>query len=429
MMTLAIIFSFLDRGILALLVEPIKSDLGINDTQMSLLLGVAFASFYAVMGIPFGILVDRVNRVGLISIGFFLWTIATAASGLTRSFSNLFLMRMGVGVGEATLGPAAPSVIADSVPKDRLATALSIYATGVYIGAGLATVLGGAIAGIAAGRGDVTLPIVGLVHPWQFALILVGVIGLVPLALLITTVREPPRLGATADRAPRFAEVAAHYRRHRRAIFLHHLAFTAVSFSGYGVGSWLPTFMVRSFGWSIAKSGLWLGLNAAVTASISVIIGGALADHWYRQGKKDAKMRVPLLGSLLWMVPGFAYLLAPSGWLAMALLTIATLGGTIGIGCVVASLQELMPNRMRGKAVAFYTVIANLIGLGLGPTAVALLTDYAFGDESKLRYSLVIVALVCHATATIALALSLKPYRDSVTEIERAAAAAAIAAG
>ena len=428
MMTIAIVFSFLDRGILALLVGPIKADLGINDTQMSLLLGFAFASFYAVMGVPFGILVDRVNRVRLISIGFLLWTIATAASGLTRSFSNLFLMRMSVGIGEATLGPAAPSVIADTVPRDRLATAMSIYATGVYIGAGLATVLGGAIAGIAAGQGDVTLPLVGLVRPWQFALILVGVLGLLPLALLVATVREPPRKGATADRAPAFAEVVQHYRRHRRAIFLHHLAFTAVSFSGYGVGSWLPTFMVRSFGWSIAKSGFWLGLNAAVVASISVIIGGTLADRWYRRGIKDAKMRVPLLGSILWLVPGFAYLLSPSGTMAMIFLAVATLGGTIGIGCAVASLQELMPNRMRGQAVALYAVIANLIGLGLGPTAVALLTDYVFADESKLRYSLLIVAFVCHAVITLALWLSLKPYRESVEEIERAAAAAAAAA-
>ena len=423
MMTIAIVFSFLDRGILTLLVEPIKADLGINDTQMSLLLGFAFASFYAIMGIPFGILVDRVNRVGLISVGFLLWTIATAASGLTRSFGSLFLMRMGVGVGEATVGPAAPSVIADSVPRERLATALSIYATGVYIGAGLATVVGGAIAGMAAGRGDITLPLVGLVRPWQFAFILVGVVGLVPLAVIAITVREPKRLGATADRPPAFSEVAAHYRRHARAILLHQVAFTAITFSGYGVGSWLPSFYVRTFGWSIGKASLWLGFNAAITASVSVLIGGALADHWYRQGKKDAKMRVPLLGSILWLVPGFAFLLAPNGTLSMTLLGVATLLGTIGIGCVVASLQELMPNRMRGKAVALYAVIANLIGMGFGPTAVALLTDYAFGDESKLRYSIVIVAAICHLTATTALAFSLKPYRKSVEEIERGAIA------
>jgi MFS family permease len=425
MMTLAIVFSFLDRGLLSLLVEPVKADLGISDTQMSLLLGFAFASFYAVMGIPFGILVDRVHRVGLMSVGFLLWTIATAASGLTRSFGALFAMRMAVGVGEATAGPAAPSVIADSVPKERLATAMSIYAMGVYLGAGLATVIGGAVAGIAVGQGDVVLPLVGLVKPWQLAFILVGLAGLIPLVLIVTTVREPERKGAMADRAPRFADVAAHYRRHRRAIGLHHLAFTALTFSSYGIGSWLPSFFVRTFGWPIGQTGLWLGINAAVTASVSVMIGGSLADRWYRQGKKDAKMRVPLLGSLLWLVPGFSFLLAPTGTISMVLLTIATLIGHLGIGCIVASLQELMPNRMRGQAVAIYAVVTNLIGLGLGPTAVALLTDFVFGDESKLRYSLLVVAVVCHVVMSTALWLSLKPYRESVTELERAAAGAA----
>jgi hypothetical protein len=283
-------------------------------------------------------------------------------------------------------------------------------------------VIGGAVAGIAVGQGDVSLPLIGLVKPWQLAFLLVGLAGLLPLLLIVTTVREPQRKGAMADRAPKFAEVAAHYRRHRRAIGLHHLAFTALTFSSYGVGSWLPSFFVRTYGWPIGQTGLWLGINAAVTASVSVMIGGWLADRWYRQGKKDAKMRVPLLGSLLWLAPGFSYLLAPTGTISMVLLTIATLIGHLGIGCIVASLQELMPNRLRGQAVAIYAVVANLIGLGLGPTAVALLTDYVFGDESQLRYSLLVVAVVCHAVMSIALWLSLEPYRESVTELERAAA-------
>jgi MFS family permease len=423
MMTVVIVFSFLDRGILALLVEPIKADLGISDTQMSLLLGAAFALFYAVMGIPFGILVDRVHRVGLIAIGFLLWSLATAASGLTRTFGNLFLMRMAVGIGEATVGPAAPSVIADSVPRERLGTAISIYTTGVYIGAGLATVVGGGIAGLAVGRGDLVLPLVGAVKPWQTVLIVVGLLGLVPLALLVATVREPKRRGALADKPPSMSQVLAHYRAHRRAIFLHHVAFAAGSFSAYGVGSWLPSFYIRSHAWSIGEIGFWMGLNAAVTASVSVVLGGMLADRWYRRGIRDAKMRVPLLGSLLWLAPGIAFLLVPNGALSFVLLVIATLIGTIGTGCALAALQELMPNRMRGQAVATYAVIANLVGLGLGPTAVALLTDYVFGDESLLRYSLLVVAVVCHAIAVTALWLSLRPFRESVTELERAAAA------
>jgi MFS family permease len=423
MMTVVIVFSFLDRGILALLVEPIKADLGISDTQMSLLLGIAFAAFYAVMGIPFGIIADRFHRVGLMAVGFFLWSIATAVSGLTSSFGHLFLMRMLVGVGEATVGPAAPSVIADSVPRERLATAISVYHTGIYIGAGLATVVGGAAAAAAMTRDYITLPLVGAVRPWQFVLIAVGAAGLVPLALLIATVREPKRRGATADKPPAVREVLAHYRSHRKAILFHHLGFAAISFSGYGVGSWLPSFFVRTHGWSIGEIGLWLGINAAFGASASVVLGGMLADRWYRQGKRDSKLRVAFIGSLLWFPPGIVYPLVDDGWLALAMLSLSTILGSMGIGCAVAALQELMPNRMRGQAVAAYAVIANLIGIGIGPTAVALITDRVFADESMLRYSILVVALVCHVIASAALWLSLRPFRESVIEMERAAAA------
>jgi MFS family permease len=352
------------------------------------------------------------------AVGFLLWTIATAASGLTRTFSHLFLMRMAVGVGEATVGPAAPSVIADSVPRERLGTAMSVYTTGVFIGSGLATVIGGSIAGLAVGFGDITLPLVGVVKPWQFVLIAVGALGLLPLALMVATVREPQRRGATAEKPPALPEVLAHYRAHRRAILFHHLGFAAISFSGYGIGSWLPAFFVRTHGWSIGQVGLWLGINGAVFASLSVLVGGVLADRWYGQGKRDAKLRVALIGSLLWFPPGLAYPLVGDGALALVLLLLATLGGSLGIGCAVAALQELMPNRMRGQAVAAYAVIANLIGLGMGPTAVALLTDRVFGDESMLRYSLVVVSLACHLVASTALALSLRPFRQSVVEIE-----------
>jgi MFS family permease len=418
MMTVVIVFSFLDRGILALLVEPIKADLQISDTQMSLLLGIAFAAFYAIMGIPFGMLVDRIHRVGLIAVGFFLWSVATAVSGLTSSFGHLFLMRMMVGVGEATVGPAAPSIISDSVPRERLATAISVYHTGLYIGAGLAQILGGAAAAAAMTRDHITLPLFGAVRPWQFVLIAVGLAGLVPLALLIATVREPKRRGATADKPPELRQVLAHYRTHRKVLFFHHLGFAAISFSGYGVGSWLPSFFVRNHGWSIGQVGFWLGMNAAVTASISVVVGGMLADRWYRQGRRDAKLRVAFIGSMLWFPPGLAYPLVSEGWQAMALLGLSAFFGSLGIGCAIASLQELMPNRMRGQAVAAYAVIANLIGIGIGPTAVALLTDRVFGDESMVRYSILAVALVCHVIASAALALSLRPFRESVALVE-----------
>ncbi len=325
MMTLILVFSFLDRGILALLVQPIQADLSLSDTQMSLLLGLAFASFYALLGVPFGIIADRGNRVRLIGVGLFLFTLATALSGRAKSFLVLFLLRMGVGVGEATLGPAAPSIITDTVPRKRLATAMSVYMTGAYIGAGLASLIGGVLAGVAMRIGTVEVPLLGTVKPWQMVFLFIGLAGFVPLLLLTLTVREPVRRGVAAkEPPPSFQTIRAHYARHGGTFFFHHLGFAALAFSGYGVGSWLPTFMIRTHGWSIEKVGLWFGVNGMVTAVAGVLTGGWLADRWAERGWNDSKIRVALLGSLVWFPFGIAYPLLESDIAAFAAIVGAT---------------------------------------------------------------------------------------------------------
>ena len=421
MMTLLLVFSFLDRGILGLLVEPIKADLDISDTQMSLLLGLAFAAFYALLGVPFGMIVDRGNRVRLVAAGLFLWTLATALSGRAKSYSVLFLLRMGVGVGEATLGPAAPSIITDTVPRERLGTAMGSYLTGVYIGSGLASIIGGVLYGVARSWGEVELPLLGLVKPWQMVFLWIGAAGFVPLVLLLLTVKEPARRGsgrgAGKSELPSLADVRAHYRKHKRTVFYHHLGFATLAFSSYGVGSWLPAFFIRKHGWSIEKVGLWLGLNGMITAAVSVAFGGWLADRWFRSGRKDAKLRVALLGSFAWFPFGMAYPLVENEWVCFLLLSLTTFCSAIGVGCAVATIQELMPNRMRGVATASYSVLANFIGLAGGPLAVALITDQVFRDPAQIAYSLVIVSTIAHVIASVALGLSLRPYRESLERV------------
>ena len=430
-LTLVLLVSFLDRSILGLLVEPIKDDLGVSDTRMSLLLGLGFAAFYAIMGVPFGILADRTNRVRLIAAGLTLWTIATALSGAARSFAHLLVLRMGVGMGEATVGPAAPSIISDTVSRERRATAISIYSSGIYLGAGFASILGGLVAWWAGQTGGWTLPLIGAVKPWQMVFLVSGALGLVPLLLLLFTVREPEREGLLkaqpgqeATQHISLAESKAHYSKYRRAIGLHHLGFAAIAFSGYGVGSWLPAFFIRTHDWTIAQVGTWLGLNGMVTAVVGVVAGGLLADHWYKKGHVDAKMRVALLGAVLWFIPGIPFALVESGTLAYVLLAMTSICATLGVGCATAALHELMPNRLRGQAVAIYAVIANLIGLGIGPTAVALLTDYGFKDEQDLRYSILVIAVVCHVFAAIVLWRALKPHREAVLDLRASEEAA-----
>lgn len=418
-LTLTYVFSFLDRTILTLLVEPIKADLELSDTQMSYLLGFSFALLYAVCGLPLGRLADSKNRTLLISGGLFLWSLATAACGVASRYWHLLLARMGVGVGEATLSPSAYSIITDLFPRERLGSAISIYSTGIYLGAGISTVVGGLVAAYAQGRGDVILPLVGAVRPWQLVFFVIGAGGALPLALLLFTVKEPERKGIGArSETPPLREVFGHLRRNRATFLCHHGAFAILAFSGYGVGAWVPTFMVRIHDWPIAKVGLWLGINASLTMTFGILLGGVLADRWLARGIRDAKMRVGLLSAALWLPFGLAYPFMPTGNLAFLLLVPTSFASALASGLAPAAIQEITPNRMRGQASAIYLFVANLIGLGLGPTAVALCTDYLFRSEAKVHYSIALVGGGAHVIACVLFLLSFRPYRKSLDRLQ-----------
>ena len=191
---LAYVLSFVDRIIMSLLVIPIQKDLGISDTQMGLLMGLAFAIFYTVVGIPIARLSDAKSRKIIVSIGIFLWSIMTAVCGLARSFIELFLARVGVGVGEATLSPAAYSMIADYFPEEKLGKAIAVYQSGALFGSGIAFIIGGAIVGLIVNSNATSLPFLGELQPWQLAFIIVGLPGVL-MALVMLTVKEPKRTG------------------------------------------------------------------------------------------------------------------------------------------------------------------------------------------------------------------------------------------
>src|SRR5690606_31508962 len=199
-LVIAFVFSFIDRIIIAMLVDPLKQDLGLSDTQLGILQGLAFAVFYAVVGLPIGRWADRYSRRMIIASGIFLWSIMTAVCGLARNFWELFLARVGVGVGEAALSPAAYSMIADYFPKEKLGRAVGVYQAGAFFGAGLSFLVGGLIIQAVAKAGDISLPLVGAVRPWQVVFFVVGLPGVL-VALLMFTVREPARRGQLAVHA------------------------------------------------------------------------------------------------------------------------------------------------------------------------------------------------------------------------------------
>lgn len=416
---LAYTVSFVDRTILSLLIPPIQADLGISDTRMSLLAGFAFAIFYTVMGIPLGRVADRFNRRNLIAAGITLWCLMTAACGLARNFWQLFAARVGVGIGEATLSPAAYSMISDLFPREQLGRAIAIYSIGLPVGSGLALLIGAFVIGYVSELPPVTLPLVGALQPWQTTFLLVGLPGVL-VAVLVMLMGEPPRRErlAAATAATGAAPGLLAFLRHNRRVLAHHFGGLALLvIIVYGATAWVPTFFIRVYGWSGADIGYAYGVIFMLFGTSGLFVGGLLADRWWRLGRTDAHLRV-VLWSVGTMAPCFALMpFAPTAEVAVGLLAIATFTSSLHGGVAGAALQLITPNELRGQITAVYFFIANLIGLGLGPTAVALLTDYAFRDPQALGFSIAAIAATAGPLSVIAIATGLRHYRASAAAL------------
>ena len=405
-------FSYIDRQILTLLVQPIKATLKISDVQISLLHGLAFAVFYTFLGIPIARLADRYRRTTIISIGIFFWSIMTALCGLAHGFGQLFAARIGVGVGEAALGPAAYSIISDYFPADKLAKALSAYTGAICFGGGLATIAGGVLIGLVPGT---SLPGVGHLEPWQVVFLIVGLPGAV-VALLTLSLREPKRTSivAGADVMPSLGTVARYVGTRRGAYLLLILGFSASSLTWNGVSGWIPTHFIRTFGWTPATVGLRYGLALLVFGSAGIMVGGLLSGRLRARGHQDSNLRVGMISALAVIPFGVAAPLMPTAALSLALYCLFIFCGAMPYGCAAAALQEITPNRMRAQVTALYFFGLNLAGIGLGPTVVAGFTDGVFGDESMLRYALAATTLVGAPLCVVLLALARAPYRRAL---------------
>jgi len=411
--------SFIDRQILSLLIEPIRRDLHISDTQVSLLAGLAFTIFYTLMGVPIARLADQKNRKTIIAAGITAWSIMTAACGLAQNFWHMFMARIGVGVGEATLSPAAMSMISDYFPVGKLARAISVYSMGVYFGAGLALVIGGLVVRLVVEAGNVALPFVGDVYPWQMTFFVVGLLG-IPVLLLIFTIREPLRRGlagkgsADARNSSSLPALMAFLRPNAATVAFHFAAFSFIGVGIIGYMVWIPTFFIRTYGWDASTIGLVYGFILFFGGTSGVYAGGFLADWLQKRGRQDAILRAAFYSAIA-LIP-FAVLtpLMPHPLLAVAGLAGASFLMAMPQGLPAAALQVISPNPLRAQMTALYFLVGNLIASGLGPTAFALVTDYVFGDPAMLRYSLAIVSAVVLPLGALFSFLALKPYRKSV---------------
>jgi predicted MFS family arabinose efflux permease len=377
------VFNFIDRQVLAILLDPIKRELGVSDTAMGFLSGFAFALFYTFAGIPIARWADRASRRSIIALGLGLWSAMTAASGLASSFLQLALARVGVGVGEAAGSPPAHSLISDYFAPERRATALAIYATGVYVGAMIAFLAGGYI------REH---------FDWRIAFLAVGLPG-IPLALLVRfTVREPPRgyseSGPVDTRTAGMAEVIRFLLKRRSFVYIV-TAASCQAMSGYGVLAWGPTFLGRVHQMGGVEIGIWFGLSIGLGGTLGAYLGGAIAD---RLGVRDRRWYM-FLSAIVTLagVPFVAgFLLLDDTRVALLCFIPFYVLAAMYVGPMLSMTQGLVRLRMRATASAILLFMLNMFGLGAGPLLVGFLNDQLndrFGLEA-IRYSLLVVGII-----------------------------------
>lgn len=405
----ASMFSYLDRSVITLLVPMIRKDLNLSDTQFSLLQGLAFAITFAVAGLPLGRLVDRANRRLIIFAGVATWSVMTILCGLSTTFWQLFAARMGVGIGEACLAPAAASLISDYFARERRGRVMGVMQAGTPLGSGLAKMLGGLTLGLVTTAGVASLPLVGSLAPWQAVFVLVGAPGFLA-ALLVLSIREPARRDLARARAGD-AGFVAYLRTHARTFVFLFAAYTFVSMCGFANTSWSPVIFMRTFAMPPAQVGVVIGSVVMVAGVAAALTGGVLSDVFARRFPEDGRFRMVIMLLVLTIAAFLTLSLSKVYMLSLVAYGLASFSTFAITSSAMAAIQDVAPNEYRGQLVALNVVCANLIGMGLAPTAVAFITDYGFRNDVMLQYSLGVVVIPAALLSLVCVLLGLPAYR------------------
>ncbi len=407
MLTVVYVFNFLDRQLLVILQEPIKAELGLSDTQLGLLSGLAFAVVYATFALPIAQLAERWNRRSLISISLALWSGMTAITGFVNNFTQLLLARAAVGIGEAGASPASHSIISDIFPLNRRATALAFYSAGINIGILAGFLIGGWI---------------NEFFGWRMAFVVAGVPGIVLAVVLRFTVREPIKgqgQGLKVEgKTPKFIETAKGL---WSKVSFRHMAWAAMlqTLMNFGIVNWMPSFMIRTHGMSTGEVGTWLALSLGVAGALGTFGGGLLADRLAERDRRYYQW-VPA-GSVLIMVPLMAVVLQlGNSTLAMLLFMVPACLMSMVMGPLLASTHALADIRSKAVASAILFFITNLLGVGLGPLTIGMVSDYlepAYGTDS-LRWALLSVVVLIGLWCAVHYLLAARTFRQDCTEVE-----------
>ncbi len=399
------ILSLADRYIIALLVDPIKQDLGLSDFELSLLQGPAFALLYSACAIPIGVLLDRYGRRIVLYVSVTVWSIAAAACGFTHNFWQLFAARAVLGAGEAGFSTGAYSVIGDSFPPERVSLAMSIFVMGGVMGAGIVFLLGGPLVAALQAAGPADYGVFGVLEPWRQVFIITGVPGIF-LAFLIFLFRETRKPVSTKDLQAKpaglgYGEAFAFIRKHKSFYFAAFVGISTVFAVTIGLQLWTPSFLIRTHGWEPAQIGIVMGV-AQILAALTLPLHGWAVDKLYQRGMKSAHMTWCIASALLGVVFGVGAYLSPNPWIGVTLFGCYMATGMAASSIGPALVQIATPARLRGRVSALFVLVTGLVAMGLGPTMVGFVTDHVLRDEAKIGWSLIIVvSLVLPAAALI----------------------------
>lgn len=415
LLQLFFILALVDRQILALLARSIQHDLGISDVELGFLQGFGFSLFFGSTGLLIGWLLDRFARRLIIFFGVFFWSLSCAAGGFASNYASMFLSRLGVGVGEATLVPGTYSMVRDLFPPNRIASAIGVFTTGGGLGICLSYALGGNLAVWLADKHGIFAPLAAHFHPWQSEFLICGLPGMF-LAFGIFLIREPQRRESIKATSAFLPPIVALFRRHPRLLTCHLLGFSFAYTCVVAVLSWTPIFMGRRFGWDTAAIGNSLAFAFGIMPPIGSLIAGFTADRLFSAGIKDIFFRAMIVSLGLGMAASIVGYLSPSPWMFLGLISI--MGTTVGSASALAatSLQTIAPSGLTARMTTIYLFIQTLLGYGGGPLVVGTITDHVLHDRAMVGISIAATVAMGGTVSIIFLVGAMKPFRALVAQ-------------